>query len=175
MRSDAPVSFRLASPALAILLALLLPALSPTEARAQDDDATALPSTPAGAVERLFDAMRNADSARARQLFHPEATLARPVERDSGVVLRRVAVDRFLATIGSAEPGSLDEKIGEIRVRRDGRLATAWMEYVFYLDGELHHCGVNAFQLYRAEGGWKIFGIADTSRTEGCAEEWSAD
>lgn len=146
---------------------LALTALWPAPAPAQRA-ATELPSSPEGAVEALFDAMRHADSARARQLFHPGATLARPVESDSGVVLRTVPLEGFLGAIGSAEPGSLDEKIGEVRVRRDGRLAAAWMDYVFYLDGELHHCGVNAFQLYRTDGGWKIFGIADTSRTEGC-------
>lgn len=165
---------RTAVTALAVaVLAGVAPA--PVPAHAQEAAAGGASATPEAAVASLFDAMRAADSARARPLFHPEATLARPVEEASGVVLQRVPLQGFLDAIGSAEPGSLDERVGEVRVRRDGRLATAWMDYAFYLDGELHHCGVNAFQLYRTEAGWKIFGIADTSRTEGCAEEWGAD
>ena len=47
------------------------------------------------------------------------------------------------------------------------------MRYAFYLDGELHHCGVNAFQLVRTADGWAAFSIADTSREEGC--DWPPD
>lgn len=126
------------------------------------------------AVERvvrdLFDAMRAGDSASARGLFAPEARLERPVSSDGGTELQVVPVEAFLGTIGGAGPDRLDEEIWDVEVRVDGKLATAWMRYRFYLDGEFHHCGVNAFRLYRTADGWKIFGIADTSRTEGCPE-----
>lgn len=151
------------------LLAALAAVASP--ARAQERPAGDSPASPEEAVTALFDAMRAADSARARALFHPEATLSRPVEGDSGVALQRVPLEAFLAAVGGAEPGQLDERIGPVRVQRDGRLATAWMAYTFLLDGSVHHCGVNAFQLFRGDRGWEIFGIADTSRTEGCREE----
>lgn len=131
-----------------------------------------LPATPEAAVQELFDAMRAADSARARRLFEPGSTLARPVETDDGVTVQRVSLDQLLAAVGGAEPGQLDERIRGLEVRQDGPLATAWMEYAFFFEGELHHCGVDAFQLYRSERGWKVFGLADTSRTEGCRDAW---
>ncbi len=53
-------------------------------------------------------------------------------------------------------------------MRRDGRLATAWMQYAFYLEDDLHHCGVNAFQLVRLDDGWVAFSIADTRREQVC-------
>ncbi len=115
--------------------------------------------------------MRAADSAAARQLLHPDARLHRPVVRDDGELALSVSgADGWLNAIGGAEPGQLDEKIRGLEIRVDGRLATAWMNYVFYLDGELHHCGVNAFQLVRMADGWKAFGVADTSREEDCGE-----
>jgi hypothetical protein len=77
-------------------------------------------------------------------------------------------VQGWLDAIGGAEPGQLEEKTWDLEVHRDGRLASAWMRYAFYLDGELHHCGVNAFQLFRRNGGWQVFGVSDTSREEGC-------
>lgn len=125
-------------------------------------------ATPEAAVRGLFDAMRAGDSAAARQLLHPEARLHRPVREDGGAALSVSGIGGWLEAIGGAEPGQLDEKIWGLEVRTDGRLATAWMRYAFYLDGQLHHCGVNAFQLVRLEGGWRAFGIADTSREEGC-------
>ena len=149
---------------LASALALLaLPSAVPAQAGGGSGGAT-----PEAAVRGLFDAMRSADSAAARRYLHPEARLQRPVEEDGEPALSVSGTGGWLGSIGGAEPGQLDEEIWDLEVRRDGRLATAWMQYAFYLEGELHHCGVNAFQLVRLERGWVAFSIADTSREEGC-------
>ena len=50
----------------------------------------------------------------------------------------------------------------------DGRLASAWMEFAFYLGENLSHCGVNSMQLYRTDEGWKIVYLADTNRPPTC-------
>jgi hypothetical protein len=150
---------------LAGLAALLVVAVAPPTARAQ------APSGDAAAVEEvvrgLFDAMRAADSAAARDLFHPGASLTGPVEKEREVTLRSTPVKAFLDAMGGAE-AEWDERIRNLEVRVDADLATAWMDYTFYHGGELSHCGVNAFQLYRSADGWKIFQIADTRRREGC-------
>lgn len=147
-------------------LLLLLAGAAPSPAAGQADAGGA--DTPEAAVRGLFDAMRSADSAAARRLLHADARLQRPVRREGAAALQVSDVGGWLDAIGGAEPGSLDEKIRDLRVRTDGDLATAWMRYALYVDGELHHCGVNAFQLVRLDGGWKAFSIADTSRREGC-------
>lgn len=118
-------------------------------------------------VRGLFDAMRRADSAAARSLFHPDARLSGPVSREGRTELRNTPVDAFVEAIGGAE-AEWDERISDLRIRVDGDLATAWMDYVFYHGGERSHCGVNAFQLYRSPEGWKIFQVSDTRRREGC-------
>ena len=50
-------------------------------------------------------------------------------------------------------------------------LATVWVDYNFYVDDAIDHCGEDAFQLFRAPNGWKIIAVADTQRTEGCGPE----
>lgn len=150
--------------ALAASAAALLAISGPLDAQPGPPGA----DTPEAAVRGLFDAMRAADSAAARSYLHPDARLQRPVEGEGRPALSVSGSEGWLESIGDAEPGQLDEEIWNLEVRRDGRLATAWMRYAFYLDGELHHCGVNAFQLVRVEEGWKAFSIADTSREEGC-------
>lgn len=120
-------------------------------------------------VRGLFDAMREADSASVRALLHPDARLSGPVEKEGEVLLRSSSAASFAEAVGGAER-TWDERISGLEVRVDGRLATAWMDYVFYLGDELSHCGVNAMQLYRSDDGWKIFQIADTRRREGCPD-----
>lgn len=41
-------------------------------------------------------------------------------------------------------------------VRISGPLAVVWLPYDFYLDGRWSHCGVDAFTLLKADGGWRI-------------------
>lgn len=149
-----------------VLLALLLAGAAPSPASGQAGSGGA--DTPEAAVRGLFDAMRDADSAAARRLLHPDVRLHRPVPGEEGTTLRTSGAQEWLDAIGQAEPGRLDEKIWSLEVRTDGDLATAWMRYAFYVDGVLHHCGVNAFQLVRVDGGWRAFSLADTSRREGC-------
>lgn len=120
-------------------------------------------------VRALFDAMREADSAAVRALFHPDARLSGPVEKGGEVILRSSSAASFAGAVGGAER-TWDERISGLEVRVDGRLATAWMDYVFYLGDELSHCGVNAMQLYRSDDGWRIFQVADTRRREGCPD-----
>ena len=66
---------------------------------------------------------------------------------------------------------SYDEKIWSYDIRIDGLLATAWTDYTFYLGEKLLHCGVNAFQLFKSDEGWKVIHITDTRSREGCQAE----
>ena len=49
-------------------------------------------------------------------------------------------------------------------IKIDGPLANAWVEYEFWLDGKLSHCGVNSIHLIKEKNGWKIFNITDSRR-----------
>lgn len=43
-----------------------------------------------------------------------------------------------------------------------GHLATVWLPYDFYIDGEWSHCGVDAFTFLRTADGWRIASLAWT-------------
>ncbi len=119
-------------------------------------------------VERLFDAMRAGDSTAVRALFHPTARLVTTGVREGTPVLQAESVDRFVAAVGSPRTEVWDERIWNVEARVDDNLATAWMDYAFFLGERFSHCGVNAFQLFRTAEGWRIIQIADTRRREGC-------
>lgn len=144
------------------LAACSAPAPAPTPAPSADEAAVM------ATVERLFDAMRAGDSTAARSVFHPGATLVSIAPRDGAPAVQPGEVDRFIQAIGAPHPEVWDERIRNPEVRVDGDLATAWMEYAFYLGDRFSHCGVDAVQLIRTPEGWRIFHLADTRRTEGC-------
>lgn len=47
---------------------------------------------------------------------------------------------------------------GEVRIA--GGIATVWLPYDLYVDGEWSHCGVDAFTLLRVGDEWQIASIA---------------
>jgi hypothetical protein len=148
----------------AFALAAVLAGL-PCRAYAQEDEEAAVMAV----VEGLFDAMRAGDSTALRAALHPSATAATASIREGVPTLtRETSLDGFVQAVGTPHEDVWDERIWDAGVEVDGPLATAWMKYAFYAGETFSHCGVDAFQLFKGQDGWKIFHIADTRRQEGC-------
>src|SRR5687768_66265 len=146
-----------------VLLAAM--AAAPSRAAAQGSEEEAVMAV----VEAMFDAMRAGDSAAMRAVLHPTATGASVSVREGVPTLTREgSLDGFVQAVGTPHEEVWDERIWDTEVRVDGNLATAWMKYAFYVGEEFSHCGVDAFQLFKDEDGWKVFHVADTRRREGC-------
>lgn len=133
-------------------------------ARAQSDEAAV-----ERAVETFFDAMRAGDSTMVRSVLHPDARFLTTGERDGRPVLQEGGVDGFVEAVGAPHEEVWDERIRNLTIQIDDRLAAAWMDYSFHLGKRFSHCGVNAFQLFKTADGWRVIQITDTRRTDGCA------
>jgi hypothetical protein len=141
------------------LLLIMLPAIA--SAQTPTDDVKA-------AVNKLFTAMRNSDSAGIKACFTPDARL-QSVSKDKP--LQTTAIEQFAARIGTLPVNAADERIVFEQIHIDGTLASVWTPYRFYFKQQLDHCGVNSFQLIQLDGVWKIQYVIDTRRKEGCTEE----
>lgn len=123
-------------------------------------------------IDQLFEGMRETDSVKVRAVIHKGATLKTVVvKRDNEPLLRVESIERFIQSVGTKHEGIYDEKIWSYDIRVDGNLATAWTTYTFYLNENMLHCGVNAFELFKSADGWKISGITDTRRRNDCIAE----
>ena len=150
--------------ALAALLILAVPgsasAQQPTASAGAHDSVMAV-------VKGLFDGMRTRDTALMRRSFAPGTVLGGVPA--AGKPVEFMAVDAFIGSIAKAPPAMLlDERLYDPEVRIDGGLATVWTFYAFFVGDRLSHCGVDAFQLARTSGGWKIIALADTRQQTGC-------
>jgi cyanophycinase len=115
-------------------------------------------------VQRLFDAMRAADSAAVRRLFHPQARLLVPGAAEGRPAVSVTSLEEFVLAVANSNR-RYDERMRDPEVRVDAHLATLWAPYEFHLAGELSHCGIDAFQLARSAEGWQILQVAYTRRT----------
>lgn len=154
-----------------LLLVLLFACLSCT-AGAVAQPSAAVPSPDEAEVREvidvLFDGMRAGDSSAVRSALHPKARFMTTLVRDGIPVLHDGGVEGFVEAVGRPHDEVWDERIWNVKIQIDDLLASAWMDYAFFLGSEFSHCGVNAFQFFKAADGWKVIQITDTRRTEGC-------
>ncbi len=89
-------------------------------------------------------------------------------EKESQPVLRTGSIDGFVKGVGTPHEKVWNESIWDSEVRIDGNLAHVWTKYAFYLGEDFSHCGVDAFQLFKDDNGWRIFQLTDTRQFEDC-------
>jgi hypothetical protein len=74
-------------------------------------------------------------------------------------------IDGFVKSIGSLTVTTkIEERVLSYEIRVDAQMATAWTPYELYVNEKKIHCGVDAFQFFKTDKGWKIISLADTRR-----------
>ena len=120
-------------------------------------------------VNRLFKGMETRDTASMRTAFAKNISMASiSKDKNNEVVLKKEeSILPWLRGVAGVHETYFEE-IWDLKIQIDGEFAQAWCDYAFYLGNTFHHCGVDAFQLYKSKDGWKIFQLADTRRKDGC-------
>ncbi|MEP7266629.1 MAG: nuclear transport factor 2 family protein [Saprospiraceae bacterium] len=123
-------------------------------------------------IFRVFDGMRLSDTGMMRPLFAPTCRLYTPVTNSLGqAILNEETLTNFFKAVSTPRKEIVDERILNNKIDIDGSLAQVWADYNLYVDNKFIHCGVDVFQLYKSNTGWKIFELADTRRTTGCGSD----
>lgn len=153
-----------AAPALAVLTLMLA---VPTPAAAQADAEREV----LGVVKKMLSVLETKDAASVAGLVDSTTrfTLTRPLPT-GGTRVMVLTGDQFLQAVTRPGPAAV-EKIRNPEVRIAGDLATVWAEYQVLVDGDLSHCGFDAFHLVRTGGGWKVVTVADSFRQD-CGDPW---
>ncbi len=145
-----------------LILSLAVLVVSSISAQTAEDSVKAT-------VNKMFTAMKNADSVSLRSVFSETAVLQTISRNKEGqVYVRTENISAFSSSIGKLNAGDADERIRFDAIRVDAALASVWTPYQFYLKGSFSHCGVNSFQLVRLNGEWKIQYVIDTRRRDNC-------
>jgi ketosteroid isomerase-like protein len=119
-------------------------------------------------MNRFFDAMRAQDTAALRSLSVPDLRIFVPGAANGEPTLRVSTIDQFILSIAAATE-TLDERAIHPEVRMDGNLATIWTYYHFLRGDRFSHCGFDAFHFARTADGWRIIGLAYTTRQHDCS------
>lgn len=116
-------------------------------------------------IERFFNAFHQRDSIALKKVCSGNLVLHSISESEKGSKFSVEKASNFYKSIATI-PLSLkfEEKILSYKVQIDGAMAHVWTPYEFYINDKLSHSGVNSFQLYKENDGWKVVYILDTRR-----------
>ncbi len=119
-------------------------------------------------VQMLFDGFARRDPAIILAALRADATAVVAAEKADGTrAVRRMTATDFAAGIKPG-PERYEERLTDPAIEIDGDIAMVWSPYVFLIDGKVHHCGVDHFDLVRENGVWKVANVTWSSRTTGC-------
>jgi hypothetical protein len=139
--------------------------ISKINAQTENPEETAVKAT----MNALFNGMRNSDSTLIRNTFAPKSIMQTiAISKEGKASVQSESVDGFIKSVTAPHAEKYDERIVFTKVLIDANLASVWTDYKFYVGDRFSHCGVNSFQLFKSEEGWKIIYIIDTRRKEGC-------
>jgi len=119
-------------------------------------------------VTQVFEAMRTNDSTLLKSCFVDDPNTFTVYTKEGQTQLSIGDFARFVHAVGQPKDQVWNEPVWNEKVEIDGALASVWVDYAFYLDDKLLHCGVDAFHLIKEDGHWKIFHLVDTRRKTGC-------
>lgn len=123
-------------------------------------------------IEEFFEAFHAQDSTALRKMTHPTITMQSiAIDAEGTSELSTVSFGNFLRSISSIpETTDFEEILHSFDITVNGPMATVVTPYSFFVDGNLSHCGVNSFQLFKETDEWKIIYLIDTRTREGCIE-----
>jgi hypothetical protein len=121
-----------------------------------------------GTIDTLFIALQQGDSSLAKTCFDSTARLQTALINPltGNTKLETESLHEFLQQIARIQKGGkkLEERIISYDIKIDLPLASVWATYEFYINDKLSHKGVDAFQLFKTNNGWKIIQICDTRK-----------
>ena len=116
-------------------------------------------------IGNFFNAFHQRDSIALKKVCSENLVLHSISESEKGTQFSVEKAANFYKSIATI-PLSMkfEEKILGFKVQIDGAMAHVWTPYEFYVNDKLSHSGVNSFQLYKENDGWKVVYILDTRR-----------
>ena len=114
-------------------------------------------------VDRFMHAVSNNDDA-AMAAIRVEGAM-NTVARANGTVTRRA----FQPRANASGNGANQERYWDPVVHVRGSLAMVWTPYEFWINGKTSHCGIDAFELVKEQGTWRIGNAMWTVEPDACA------
>ena len=121
------------------------------------------------AINTFFAGMKSNDTLIINSTVDSSCFLYSIMQTKEGKsVLESDRMSDFLKQVAALKGKNIDERPLSFDIKIDSAMAVAWVPYKLFFNNQLYHCGVDVFTLIKRGNDWKIMGITDTRRKNGC-------
>ncbi len=114
------------------------------------------------AIDRVLDGLTAGNRERLDSALETEGTFTAVDTRKPGAPVVKVTTFGGIRAQLSPNKTPLLERITNPVVQIRGDIAQVWTPYAFAVNGKRRHCGIDAFQLVRRDGTWRVSGLIYT-------------
>jgi hypothetical protein len=151
-----------------VVLVVTALALHANALYADEDDRKAILAV----ADKLFAAVntQNPDDWRAIQLAQGTTLSFRSLAADEPgkLEMKMTRNEEFIAGLQKNEHDYQEYWTAEPTVLIRGPIAVVWGAYEFTIDGKFSHCGIDAIDMVKLDGAWKVANIMWTVEKENC-------
>jgi len=116
-------------------------------------------------ISVFFEGLQTSDTLKIQSICHKEMKLQSIMEKNTVGGLSFQSNSEFYKSVAAIPKNlKIEERLLSYKIQVDGSMAHVWTPYEFYVNDKLSHSGVNSFQLYKENDGWKVVYILDTRR-----------
>ena len=139
-----------------------LPPAGPIPAPTADEQSIMQP------VNAVFAGIAARDPVALNAQLVPGGSATIVIEQPNGS--RTIQRSTWAETVARFQPGpeKFEERLSNPAIESDGSVAVVWGDYLFLIDGKVHHCGTDHFDLIRDNSAWKIANVTFSERATGC-------
>jgi hypothetical protein len=111
----------------------------------------------------FFEAFHKKDTTEMKKLCYEKCSFKTITQNSKNKEIQITSLSTFLKEIHKIPSHiSFEERIIDTRIVSDALIAHVWMDYEFYIQGEMSHKGVNSIQWIFHQNEWKILDITDS-------------
>lgn len=122
-------------------------------------------------VNKLFDKMKEHKPDEIVALHTADAQLVALIKQADGKSKIQTLKTEEFSKQFAVKKAEIKETMYAPKTEVFGDLALVSGRYVFFVNGKVSHCGLNAFHLVRTDEGWRIAGISSTLEPQGCTDQ----
>lgn len=123
-------------------------------------------------MQKTFDAVASGELKDWKAIQLPQGTtlsILRSGDPSADYRLKIARNEDFIANLRPDERQFVERWTSEPKIMVHGPIAVVWGKYEFLIDGEFSHCGVDAVDLVKLEGQWKIANFMWTVEKGSCS------
>lgn len=118
--------------------------------------------TPKETVNTFFEALNSKNAEQIEVLMADDLKL-HSLSISTESKLSSTDKETFINSIKNIGPEvTIEERIFDVESLENNRIATVWVPYQFYVNGNFSHEGINVFTMVKIEEVWTITSITDT-------------